>query len=529
MEKSIPKISFCVFFILILSFFSCSNFGMFVKIFQDKEFSCENFSNEIQNVEEISKENFQYKNNLIDLYGMSLILLNKNVVGNFEFVRDSIGIMQRFETVPSSEKFVNNLLNLKNVLDEKGIPLIYVQMPDRTRNLSLASESSGFTFYMQRNEHMLNEIQENGIEILDFDKLIDFDPTAPDYSEYFFHTDVHLSTQAEFWMFQFLSDYLTTNHGIIFNNLDQASSQDDYEISEYKFLGNLSRLSGRFFTESDCFENYIPIFETNLQLVDKYGNIKRTGNFQSVVMNGHEYESNIDMYTYWITNYGNYPEPYYQYQNQMNTNGPKILIISDSILLRCISFFSLISENVTVIEPRFLEGISYLEWALSENDYDAVIVGAASYSFFTSEFSARTLLPDLPEKNIQTADYWIGTNGLCLDTCNDMDVESDIIEVRPEDKLIELYGWSADFNSLQPLDSLYLQVGDHIIQCEYGIKRTSVSDHYQNSDLTNTGFSATFPISYLKNGEVKEISFIQISSDGQHCYEPIPFEVTFIS
>lgn len=137
-------------------------------------------------------------------------------------------------------------------------------------------------------------------------------------------------------------------------------------------------------------------------------------------------------------------------------------------------------------------------------------------------------LPDLPEKSAQTTDYWIGTNGICLDAYNGENIgNADSFAIQGDATQIELVGWAADFKSRQPLSALYLQVGDRVIQCNYGIERTSVSDHYQDDNLKNTGFSVTFPAFYLCEGEVDQLLFTQVGTDGTYRYEPVSYQLLY--
>lgn len=137
-------------------------------------------------------------------------------------------------------------------------------------------------------------------------------------------------------------------------------------------------------------------------------------------------------------------------------------------------------------------------------------------------------LPDLPQEPAQTAEYWIGTDGICLDTYNGENVaNADTFLIHTDATQVELVGWAADFKDRQPLSALYLQVGSQVIQCNYGIERTSVSDHYLDDNLKNTGFSVTFPSSYLHGGEVGELAFIQVGSNGTYLYEPVTYRLQY--
>lgn len=137
-------------------------------------------------------------------------------------------------------------------------------------------------------------------------------------------------------------------------------------------------------------------------------------------------------------------------------------------------------------------------------------------------------LPSLPEEPPQIADEWIGTNGICLDTYNGEAIgNKDTFSIHKDAAQVELIGWAADFKDRQPLSALYLQVGERVIQCNYRIERTSVSDHYQNDNLKDTGFSVTFPASYLAEEQVSTLSFIQVGTDGTYRYEPVMYQVSY--
>ena len=508
---------FCVFILNIKSLW---------EIISQKEISIETWKQTSTTIESEWKNEIVYRNQLIDLYGISLLAFHKDMVGNFEFVKDADGIIQRFEPEPNTQEFEASIIELKQWLESNDIPLVYIQLPDKSASLAMSKQ---FYFSGQRSDSLYESLSKNGVDILDIETIMTTDPKAPLKDDFFFRTDVHLSTYAEFWMSRHLVQYLSENYGIHFETADQVFDQNQYVVSQYEFLGNTARSAGRFFTGTDCFELYIPRFETDMALIDKVGNQTRAGTFQTVVMNGYENRETIDLYTYWITDYGQYPQPYYQYQNNLNPNAPRLLIIADSLFMRGISFLSLACSNVTVVDTRFMQGVPYVEQALAERSYDAVIVCGSSASFLQSSFTVETTLPDVQQRPAQTADYWIARQGLCIDSYNGTRIGGDAtgFQIDRSSQQISLVGWAADFAALQPLSALYLQVGDQIVKCNYGIERTSVSDHFQNIDLKDTGFSVTFPASYLEDGQVEEIRFIQIGADGTYCYEPITYQLGY--
>lgn len=119
-------------------------------------------------------------------------------------------------------------------------------------------------------------------------------------------------------------------------------------------------------------------------------------------------------------------------------------------------------------------------------------------------------------------------NGMFLDLVNDTDLNtngSNFGEISHQyyqnSDTVALVGWAADFNVNQPLSKLYLKIGEHILECNYGIERTSVSDYFQNQDLKMTGFSITFPKVFLEG--VDKIEFIQVGTDGTYRFEAVTY------
>lgn len=481
----------------------------------------------LMSVESDFQKKVYKRTELINLYGLTLNAINWKMVGDFDFVKDSHGIIQRFEAKIDTSKFLGSMTELKVAADYDQTPLVYVSLPDKAKYLELA-QGNQFCFDGQQSNQIGKQL-EGTIDCLNIDSLMAIDMDAPTFDELHFKTDVHYSTYGEFWIAKILANHLQEKYKINFPNAQQVFDLNQYNIASYEFVGNTARSVGEYFVGKDNFEIYRPKFETSMQLINPSAGEKREGNFEKVMLNGYENNPTINQYTYWVTNYGRFTSPYYQYINEKAAaNLPNLLIISDSVFMRGTTYLALACGKLTVLDPRYFDGTEYVAQMLAMEHYDAIIVVATSSTYYNSSFSSKMRLPDLPEESAQTADYWIGQNGICLDTYNGINIgNADSFSIQGDAMQVELIGWAADFKTRQPLSALYLQVGDQVIQCNYGIERTSVSDHYQDDNLKNTGFSVTFPELYLCGGEVDQLVFIQVGADGAYRYEPVSYQLLY--
>ena len=125
--------------------------------------------------------------------------------------------------------------------------------------------------------------------------------------------------------------------------------------------------------------------------------------------------------------------------------------------------------------------------------------------------------PALPIKNMITEEAfgrWIADSGICPKLPATLEADK-----------ITITGWAADFCNCYPFSRLYLKVGENIIPCVYGLSRKDVSSHFENENLTDTGFTVTFPSNFLAESSTDEISFIGISSDGKYQYKPVSYRL----
>lgn len=522
-KQSIPAIILILSFILALSLFFVFNAAAFKRIVQSEmpNITLSNIQPSLRKIDDGFRLSIFKRDELIDLYGLSLVALNRKMVGNFEYVKDDLGIMQAFVSQPNSEAFIRSITDLNKVLKERNIPFVYVNLPNQVKNIPF--DNSAFYFFGKTCEEVLASLHDQDIDILDIEQEMADDHASPPTKEFRLHTDLHLTTQAEYWMMKVICNHLSEHYGLAFVDTDNVFDQNQYKHMFYDFLGGYSRSSGKYFSGIDEFETMEPLFDTNLTMTNYSNGLTKTGDFNAALTNQYEKDINLNNYTYWIINYGQYPSPYYSIKNN-KSDGPNLLIIMDSLFMRGSSYLSLACNNVVIIDPRFdTEGDSCKK-ALEANNFDAVIVVGNSEGFLRSSFYETTKVPDV-ESHISEIQEMSAYSGMWLDTINDMIVSDQGIVMKPNGiDHITLSGWACDFQNGMPLDSLYLQVGDQIMKCNYGIMRNDVAESFGNKNLINTGFTISFPVSYLDASDT--LQFYQIGYDGTYMYSPVEYEIT---
>lgn len=338
------------------------------------------------NIENEINNNFQSKNKLVNLYGLIQNIFNKDLVGNFDYIKDNKGIIHRFGEEVSANNFIEGMSCLKRIADEKSIPLFYVQIPDRVID-GFTNDSWGVR--QTSMEDIINQILESIKEekIFYLDLREDLKNKEFNYDEFFFRTDIHLTTKAEWYILKKII-YQLNQSGCLFSNQQKILNLDNYEKVTNLFLGNLGRMTGKYFTKLDNFERYYPKFETSYTRTHMLTGEKFDGSFQQIVMN--EYPKEGDETTYWVTDYMQFTNPFYNFENHLVDNNTNILIIMDSLGYRTAAYLSLLVKNLSVIDTRYQGNNNMINWALQTYDYDAIIVLQSTF-LLNSDFMPKIL------------------------------------------------------------------------------------------------------------------------------------------
>ncbi len=521
-KKILSAIIFVVFFGGLI-FVGFNNFDTLVKSCSDifsKSKSLSELQKNMPKAEENLKSSFSLKNEVADIYGLTHLAFANYIIENYRFFKGENGQMKAFRGKFNGQVNIDSVLELNEVCKGKNIPLVYVKYPDRSIIDKTESDFSGCSYYMEEVDRIYNTVSNEGVDIIDLNCETFLSKDELDY--FYLNTDGHPKPYSQFLTAKYVCEQLNSKYGIEFPLFDQTFNESNYSVSTYPFIGNYSRTCGRYFSGVENFDIYHPKYETNMELIVYDNNQTRKGTYDNVCLNGYEQKEDLSEYTYFVTNYLQYPNACHEICNNNIKNGPKLLVISDSMMLEPVSFMALTSAKITIIDPRQGNNKFLVSNALLCDDYDAVIVGGNCVPFFSAYFRSCTSLPDVEERTMTTH---IANKGICVEYCNNLRQRKlDRLYFDPSAKICTISGWAVDADMGDALGNVYLLIGNKVIACEYGPDNKAQSNYYKNKNYDKTGFKVTFSSSLLydENGELYDsISVVVVSKDGTYKYTPV--------
>jgi hypothetical protein len=388
------------------------------------------------------------------------------------------------------------------LLKAKNIPLVLVEPPTKLDITNIPA----IPLYDRYDPQLFAKLtQDENIHGLKINERVSLSERAQ------FKTDVHVSTSFEFRIAELIASQLTS---LGIENDEHIYDISRYDVKSYDFIGNTSRSVGRYYQGLDVFKEYIPQFETDLTLWSPGKALLKQGAYTKTMMNGYTNKP-TDEFTYYITNYLQYPMPYYTIDNNLCGNGSRILYIMDSMNMRAITFLALGVKHITVIDTRQADSREYLMLALENNSYDAVVVGM-SYNAMRTINVSPILESELPNNLIFSTGMWIDTiNGEWQDGVQPAINASG-------HNTVTLSGWALDSNTNTPLTALFIRAGDKFIKCAYGLEHQGTAVTF-GENLRYAGFDVAIPAKLLDN--MDEIEFIQITSGGNAKYAPVRYNI----
>lgn len=374
--KKLGKLLMCISFLVIV--FSIgketiirSQYDLRTMADQGK-FGSESFNT--SSIDTILKEHLYGKNLLISLNGITQKMMSRRLVGNEQFYRASDDIMHMVYFQKAHDKIIEDTKWLATELKKNSTPFLICQIAERAAYGDTFSRmiDGGSLDYI---EPLKSAAQSEGALYLDLSTCLAEGGFAS--KDIFFRTDIHYKTQTEFYALQRIVEFLEEQTKLRFMDRDKVLMPDSYRVESYPFLGNLANLSvGEYYVGEDDFVYYLPKFDTSLHLENPAGTVVRSGDFENVCMNGYRDLYGYDKRVYRVTDYLQWPSPYYRITNDLVQKND-VLVIGCSMSMRTMAYMTLMCKSVTVLDPRYFGEMDMLGQAL-ESNYDAVIVFPSS-------------------------------------------------------------------------------------------------------------------------------------------------------
>lgn len=269
----------------------------------------------------------------------------------------------------STDYEYEQMVSFKEYLDDKGIDLMYVNIPTKYTDDSLFSREFGIESYSNRNaDKFLERISEAGIHTLDLRDELEAD--GMNIYDMFYRTDHHWTTRTGLWATQKIAEGLNEYCGYSIDT--SIYDESNYSMTEWKqcWLGEQGRKIGKSYVGLDDFTVIKPEFETSFTF--KKNGKETQGTFDDFV-NEKIYNTERDVYKNKSWHYS------YLRTDSANNNVDygKVLFLGDSNSQVLIPFLALgVSELDSVVLRGYKGSIRDL---IDSEDYDTVIVGYVQF------------------------------------------------------------------------------------------------------------------------------------------------------
>lgn len=364
MKKNFRKLLVCVPFLILI-------FGVGTKTVLDAFPVLSTSSGnavDTTSAEILLKDRLFGKNIFLEFAGTTLKLFDKKLVGDGQFYKDSEGVMHLRKESQSDYLLIESTKYLANHLKDLSIPFLVCQTAERS---AYGDEYSKYfddaaLAYIKPLKTALD-----GTDAEYFDYATVFRDNGYSSKDIFLKTDIHYTTSAEFLILQNIIERLESDFGLSFENKETVLDINNYSVEEYPFIGNLVASVGQTYAGVDSFEYYLPNYETSMHLKNPTMSLNKSGTFEQVCMNGYRDLPNPTSRIYRVTDYLQWPSPYYTITNDF-VNENDILVIGCSMCMRTNAYLSLLCHSITVLDPRYFGNTDYLKQALNK-EYSAVI------------------------------------------------------------------------------------------------------------------------------------------------------------
>lgn len=315
------------------------------------------------------------KSSFIDLNGT--IARNLNMKGYYSsmgmYVTDEYYIVSQYAKTTTDWEY-EQLLKLKDFLDEKNINLLYVNFPAKYVDDSFMAEEFGIESYSNRNADLfLGRIKDAGVNYVDLRDNIENENL--NIYDMFYRTDHHWTTRTGLWATKIIAESMNEKCGYQIDT--SIYDETNYSCTSYEssWIGEQGRKIAVSYLGLDDYELILPNFDTSFVVTTGRGT--QEGEFD-IMVDKTRFSSDADVYTTPSWHYGYMPTGIHNSTIHNNYMGQgKVLVLADSYSRVVVPFLSLGVSDVTTLVLRNFE--SDLTEYIEENDFDTVVVAYAQF------------------------------------------------------------------------------------------------------------------------------------------------------
>lgn len=252
-------------------------------------------------------------------------------------------------------------LKFQDALEEKGIPLLYLQAPQKIGGEGAPTLPPGVTDYGNENaDRFLSLITAGGGSALDLREVLAQD--GQPWTSYFFTTDHHWKPETALLCVQNLVEYLNETYGMELDPSQTDPARYTATVYEDIFLGSQGKRTGALYAGMDDLTVLIPDFETDftytIQVQEHEGSFEESLLFLEQLEETDPFLSN----PYTVYSGGDYS--FSRIINHLNPDGPKIMILRDSFGCAFTPFLAMHCSDLSIVDLRYFYAYfpTYINW-----------------------------------------------------------------------------------------------------------------------------------------------------------------------
>ncbi|MDO4754491.1 MAG: hypothetical protein Q4A41_05745, partial [Bacillota bacterium] len=312
-------------------------------------------------VEDDFNRNFHRRLDHIPLYGSLNRMLGRTVlddaVADRSIVKGAEGVLyyampKYVDTAP----FVSAFVRLRGFLEEREIPFVYLQAPNKHMKNSCCFPKGVMDYSNEVSTDFINRLAEQSVPTLDMDRV--FADSEMDERGVFYMTDNHWNIHGAFAAYVELIRYLEmSGFGDKLVDTERTTDLKQYELRTWKnaYIGSQGRRAGIGYSEiRDDFEMLFPKQSRRFTFLKSgvAGEVilSRQGSFRDVFFFG-EYLEKEDIYQekYTVFMGEGTAEELIQNEELRDSDAMNVLIIKDSFAMPVAGFLSQNCASVHMI------------------------------------------------------------------------------------------------------------------------------------------------------------------------------------